>query len=555
MADLFAYLDGFGTGGGFNKSVIIVSTVTGSTVTATGYAGNAALYVDPLCTSQSYSPAFKTRLNPIGVGKEIFIVAEIEASARTRCYLQENQGFGSEREYFDLKQGKNVLFVQRTVDGAIENPIYFFHKASIDGGDTAQICGKSLKVFTVKIVKTAREKNGEWRFNGLDLGTWTLRAEKSGYSPAVLEFKITEFGVYRVALNYAKVYGIQRDITIQSPEWARTDDAVGLTATASVGTVAGNSDFDGLYPWSGISRETLPTSDVMVKIPKFWFRRYRDGNMEHIQIADGPAPNFELHPAFERYGKEKDYIYVGAYKTSSNNKSVSGATPQTNQTLGTMRANATAKGSGWGLIDIGAVSAVQMLILTEFASNDVQTVIGYGYGYSHNSPLKTGTCNNVPNLTGSPAGSVRSTDVVWRGIEGFWGNIFEFVDGLFYDNGIYKVCNTPSEYSSSVTDAYTPLSYTVAKGLTNQFIKQEGLDSGANKHVILPEIASGGSGSTFECDICSTAASGVKVPIRGGYYQESPQYGNGLFMCSLDFDTSATNGRVSSRLLYIPEVA
>lgn len=402
-------------------------------------------------------------------------------------------------------------------------------------------------------VKTATEKNGEWWFKNLDIGTWTVKATLSGQT-ATETVNITQFGVYRVALNYAKVYGIQRDITIQSPEWARTDDAVGLTATASVGTVAGNSDFDGLYPWSGISRETLPTSDVMVKIPKFWFRRYRDGNMEHIQIADGPAPNFELHPAFERYGKEKDYIYVGAYKTSSNNKSVSGATPQTNQTLGTMRANATAKGSGWGLIDIGAVSAVQMLILTEFASNDVQTVIGYGYGYSHNSPLKTGTCNNVPNLTGSPAGSVRSTDVVWRGIEGFWGNLFELVDGIFYVDGGYKVCNNPEEYSETVTDAYTPLSYGISSGLTNQFITKVGLDDGDNTHLILPETASGGSGSTYECDICSTVSKSDGIMIRGGYYQE-PQYGNGLFMCSLGFGASEINTRVSSRLMYIPEVA
>lgn len=453
-----------------------------------------------------------------------------------------------------------VAAVVSLASGGISGIVSQLAPTSAAIGDKSVIIAKAPTGSTVTctkgdVVKRAIEKNGEWRFNGLEVGTWTLRAEKAGYKQTVLDVKIKEFGVYRVTLSFANIYGIRRYINNQSPDWERTDDAVGFTATASVGTVAGKSSFDSCEPWSGIKRETLSTGDVMVKIPKFWFQRYREGNLEHIRIADAPAPGFELHPAFNRYNEEKNYIYVGAYKTSSNNKSVTGATPQVSQSIGTMRTNAMSKGSGWSLIDIGAVSAIQMLILTEFANNDVQTVIGYGYGYSHSSPLKTGSCNAVPNLTGSPAGTVRSTDVVWRGIEGFWGNIFEFVDGLFYDNGIYKVCNTPSEYSSSVTDAYTPLSYTVAKGLTNQFIKQEGLDSGANKHVILPEIASGGSGSTFECDICSTAASGVKVPIRGGYYQESPQYGNGLFMCSLDFDTSATNVRVSSRLLYIPEVA
>ena len=32
-------------------------------------------------------------------------------------------------------------------------------------------------------VKTATEKNGEWWFKGLEIGTWTLRAEKDGEQP------------------------------------------------------------------------------------------------------------------------------------------------------------------------------------------------------------------------------------------------------------------------------------------------------------------------------------------------------------------------------------
>lgn len=52
------------------------------------------------------------------------------------------------------------------------------------------------------VVKRATEKNGEWRFNGLDVGTWTLRAEMSGKEPATLNFEIKEFGVYRVELTY-----------------------------------------------------------------------------------------------------------------------------------------------------------------------------------------------------------------------------------------------------------------------------------------------------------------------------------------------------------------
>lgn len=160
-----------------------------------------------------------------------------------------------------------------------------------------------------------------------------------------------------VELSFVKIYGISRDVTSSSPAWARTDNAVGKTATASVGTTAGKSDFDTCAPWSGIVRETLSTGDVMVKIPKFYFRRYKEGNIEHIQIADKATTGFSVHPLFKHAGVEKNYAYVGAYKTSSNNKSVSGASPQVSQTRATFRTNAKAKGAGWSLIDIAALSA------------------------------------------------------------------------------------------------------------------------------------------------------------------------------------------------------
>lgn len=50
-------------------------------------------------------------------------------------------------------------------------------------------------------VKTASEKNGEWWFKNLDIGTWTLKATLSGQT-ATQTFNITQFGVYRVLMSY-----------------------------------------------------------------------------------------------------------------------------------------------------------------------------------------------------------------------------------------------------------------------------------------------------------------------------------------------------------------
>lgn len=54
-------------------------------------------------------------------------------------------------------------------------------------------------------VKTATEKNGEWWFKNLDIGTWTLKATLSGQT-ATQTVNITQFDVYRIAMAYFKAY-------------------------------------------------------------------------------------------------------------------------------------------------------------------------------------------------------------------------------------------------------------------------------------------------------------------------------------------------------------
>ena len=379
-----------------------------------------------------------------------------------------------------------------------------------------------------------------------DAGMWTVTGTKDGYTDtktvlvdAAAEYEISLFDVF----------GISRDITNSSPAWARTDMAVGMSATASVGTVSGSSDFDGVMPWAGIKRETLSTGDVMVKIPKFWFQRYREGNVERIRIADKGTPGFTLHPAFKHSGVECDHIYVGAYKTSSNNKSVTGAAPQASQTRATMRSNAKNKGTGWSLIDISALSAIQMLMLVEFADNNMQSKIGRGYCDGNSAAINTGSCDSVPNLTGRPSGTDGTVDVIWRGIEGFWGNIWELVDGVNFNGGKYYVCNDQSKYADDTVSGYEELSFTGAANWASSYITQEGLDRGNNTHVMLPTAAGSGSETTYECDAC-WSNTGWRVCLHGGSWDNGSKCG--LFTTYLYRASSYSDAYIGSRLLYIP---
>lgn len=426
-----------------------------------------------------------------------------------------------------------------------------------NGGETVTIFVTGLsETDTVTVTKDGRTYNGKWvsseniwSFTKLKgIGTYTVTATNGADTVSTQVTIELEGQSKSVELQFINIYGISRDIANSSPAWARTDDAVGMTATATVGTVAGSSDFDSCYPWSGIVRETLSTGDVMVKIPKFYFQRYRKGSVEHIRIADKATDGFTLHPLFNHGGVESECAYVGAYKTSSNNKSVSAAVPQTSHTIATMRNNAKAKGAGWSLIDIAALSAIQMLILVEFANNNVQSVIGRGYCDGNSHALITGTCDDVSGLTGRPAGTDGKVDVVWRGIEGFWGNVFEWVDGVNWDDGTYYVCNDPSKYADTTTTNYTTLSFNGLTGWYSNYITEEGLDI-TNNHVILPVAANAGSSSTYECDACWSSV-GMGVFQHGGYWDDGSFCG--LFSADLYYNSSNSGLRTGSRLLYIP---
>lgn len=401
---------------------------------------------------------------------------------------------------------------------------------------------------------TAPDTSGSVNFKVKSKGTWTITVELGGNTETKEVSIITDGQVESLTVYAVQIYGISRDITAASPAWARTDNAVGFTATASVGTAAGSSSFDNCYPWSGIVRETLLTRDVMVKIPKFWYRRYRSGNVEYLKIATKATTGFTLHPAFNHGGVAKDYLYVGAYKTSGNNKSVSGKDPRVQSlTRNTARSKAKAKGPGWGIIDIAALSAIQMLILVEFANNNVQSVIGRGYCDSNSSALSTGTCDNVSGLTGRPDGTDGNVDVVWRGIEGLWGNLWEWVDGVNWKSGTYYVCNDPSKYADDTAENYTALSFKGATNWSNRYITQEGLDTGSNPHVMLPFATAGGSETTYYCDTCSSDKD-WRTLLHGEDFNSGSECG--LFTADLSYGSSTSLVPYygsASRLLYIPQ--
>lgn len=413
----------------------------------------------------------------------------------------------------------------------------------------------------------APDRSGIWNCIVFSKGNYTFTCTNdAGDSASDVVIAETNGQSSTLILRYAKIYGIKRNINDTSPDWTRTDDSLNAdgtekTATATNGTSAGSSDFDSCYPWSGIARSNSYTStgDWLVKIPKFWYQRKQvveeGATWEYIRIADKPVEGFKLHPAFNHVGfEDADCIYVGAYKTSVVNnahKSASGQAPKASLKRSEFRTNAK-KATGWSIIDISTLSAIQMLILVEFASNNVQNKIGMGY-VGGSAAVKTGQTDSVTNLTGSKSMTSKTYQVVWRGIEDLWGNLWEWVDGVNWEDGVYSICNNPSAYTDNVNSSknanYSELKSTGVTNWYSSYITQESYEEGEFDWVMLPTAATAGTDSTHYCDAC-WSSTGQRVFRHGGEWSRGTRCG--LFAAALNVASSSLDTIDGCRLIYIP---
>ena len=144
--------------------------------------------------------------------------------------------------------------------------------------------------------------------------------------------------------------------------------------------------------------------NVMVEIPKFWFRQTKVGNETTWEISDTSKTGYSVHPAFIKNGVEVSHRYIGAYSACyldatdstyksglyledlssyldlSNDKlsSVSGVYPIVGVSRAQCRSLAENNGSGWRICDFYLMSAVQLLYLIEYGTFNTQSVLGNG---------------------------------------------------------------------------------------------------------------------------------------------------------------------------------
>ena len=283
--------------------------------------------------------------------------------------------------------------------------------------------------------------------------------------------------------------------------------------------------------------------NVMVEIPKFWYKYEHVSGVHKWSISDGNhGPDYEVHPAFIRGGVEKDYRYYPAYEgfnLSGKLISGSGRIPTVSQTRAQFRILAAANGAGWSQIDWNLLVAVQLLYLTEYADFNSQAMIGRGNDAGSDYTMTTGGSNSIGNA--SSLSTNNDTWMSYRGIENWYASMFKFIDGVNVQERKYFINSNPATFADDVfTGDY------VDSGITS--VATNGYVSNlvpSKKGFVASAVA--GSDSTYIPDYFYQAA-GSMIVLFGGYAGAGLAAGGFFLYASIG--ASNANGYIGSGVSY-----
>lgn len=393
-------------------------------------------------------------------------------------------------------------------------------------------------------------------------GTWTVTATLNGETATDTK-ACTSFTGYTLEMSYIKVFGVVWNYANSSTALTRLTSSndpnglvnVNITTEPSpvVGNGAGSSPFDVYAPWSGMEEYNIINNavshkkgqsgfsrtnyDTVVKIPEYYFKIVdASGNSKrYFYVADGPKAGFTKHPGSGRY--------VGKYNTISGYYSKSGASPLTSITRATARSNSANKGANWWQYDFATWCAIQLLYLVEFADWNSQTHIGRG-NVDSSSKQNNGGTDSMTYHTGRASGSDGSTQVMYRWIENPWGNVYDWVDGINFNDRVSYLCTTPTNFADDTTTNCTAAGVTLP---SSAWIKKYGMSS-TFPWALIP-VEGGGSDSTYVPDYVYSNA-GWRVLYVGGSYGNTSVAG--LFYFNASDDSSYAYSSIGARLLFVP---
>ena len=287
---------------------------------------------------------------------------------------------------------------------------------------------------------------------------------------------------------------------------------------------------------------TDTTYDVMIEFPRRGLSITTSGNIITVKLTNDPNnSNFQYY-AHKRGSIQKDYFYLGAYDaTGSSSKlgSNSGKTPLTNVSITNFINYAHNRGTGYEIMGFYQWTYVQALYVLKYGNLNSQSAVGMGY-VSGSSAQSTGATNSNGMCYGSTSITSR---VKLFGLEDLWGNVYQFICGLYSDSSRNLLTTTDNFGASTSSSSWE---FSVSSGVSSNSYGYMTKAQGTNNGGFVLKVANGSS-TTYFSDFARLYAS--YFPRVGGGWDDGDDAG--VFGCVVYHSASDAYSSIGSRLMFL----
>lgn len=284
--------------------------------------------------------------------------------------------------------------------------------------------------------------------------------------------------------------------------------------------------------------------DVMIAFPRRGLKISTSGTKVTVSMTNGASEDGFSYLAHQRGETNKDVFYLGVYKgfvDSGKLRSLSGKTPTVKQYIQTFRTQAQANGAGYEQSAFYQLLFRQCMYILKYKNLNSQATIGKGYVWGpsdQTNPVQTGA-TNTNGMDWGDKSSLTSRMKLF-GLEDFWGNVYEFIDGVVSDAS--RNILTATDNFNDSGSGYTNCGQAASANLSGFMAAPQG----TSQTGFVGKTA-GGSATTYFCD--QVIVNPSCIVQYGGSWTVADS--GGIFMLYLANASSYIHNSIGSRLMYL----